>query len=100
MRTSQILAWSLVTGDSVKTQPTMIAFPQSPITSHKLPPLKFRRAEHQPGDNSHVHLPARIIELRLQHLRVVELLLERLDGCRRSLPAKKNLHRAVQRRFR
>ena len=41
----------------------------------KSPPLKFRRAQNQARDDAQVHLLARIIELRLQNLRIVELFL-------------------------
>src|SRR5215469_13784122 len=59
--------------------------------------LKFRRAQHQTRDHAEIHLLARIVQLRLQHLWTVQLLLEGLDGRRRSLPAKKDLHRAIER---
>src|SRR5204863_922540 len=61
-----------------------------------LSPLKFRRAQHQSCDDAEIHLLARIVELRLQNLRVIQLLLERLDRSRPCLPAKKNLYRAIQ----
>src|SRR6266446_5036085 len=60
-----------------------------------LSPLKFRRAQHQTCDDAKIHLLARIVELRLQNLRTIELLLERLDRRRPRLPAKKYLYRAI-----
>ena len=47
-----------------------------------------------------IHLLARIIELRLQNLRVIKLFLKRLDSRRPRLPAKKNLYREIQRYLR
>src|SRR2546426_2962287 len=64
------------------------------------PSLKFRRAQHQSRDHAQIHLLARIIELGLQDLRIIELFLERLNRGRPRLSAEKDLHRAVERGFR
>src|SRR6266576_4706349 len=61
--------------------------------------LKFRGAQHQPGDDAQIHLLARIIKLGLQDLRVIELLFERFNRSWARLPAEEYSHRAVERRL-
>src|SRR5438309_1785370 len=69
------------------------------VTSPALASLKFRGAQHQPGDDAQIHLLARIIKLGLQDLRVIELLFECFNRSRARLPAEEYSHRAVERRL-
>src|SRR6267378_5283620 len=63
----------------------ILRFAQDDSRISKLAALKFRSAQHQPGDHAQIHLLAQIIELGLQNLRIIELFLERLDGGRSRL---------------
>src|SRR5713226_3251427 len=69
------------------------------VTSRALTPLKFRCAQNQTSNYAQIHLLARIVELGLQNLRIIELFLERLHRRWSRLPAEKNLYGAIQRRL-
>src|SRR2546429_6003431 len=72
----------------------------SGFTPLSLTALKFRRAEDESRNHAQVRFSAGIVELGVQHLRVVQLLLQRLFGRSRCFATEKNLHRAIERRLR
>src|SRR5712664_1240419 len=72
----------------------------SKLPHSKSAALKFRSAQHQPGNDAQINLLARIIELGLQNLRIIELFLKRFHRRRSRLTAEKNLYGAVERRLR
>src|SRR5437016_7874835 len=72
----------------------------SGFTPLSLTALKFRRAEDESRNHAQVRFSAGIVELGVQHLRIVQLLLQRLCGRSRCFATEKNLHRAIERRFR
>src|SRR5207247_2620300 len=54
-----------------------------------LVPLKFRRSQNQSGNDAEIHLLVRIVELRLQNLRVIELFFKRFNRGWACLPPRK-----------
>src|ERR1700722_17211384 len=65
-----------------------------------LAPLELGSAEDQSGKQPFVHLLDRIVELRLQNLRIAQAVLERLYRLRINLSAEEKVERALQRNFR
>ena len=70
------------------------------IVVHISSPLKLRRAEDETRDHGGVHLLHRIIQARLQNLRIGQLHFERFTSLLRQLPAKQRLNGPVKGRVR
>src|ERR1019366_8136868 len=62
--------------------------------------LELRRAEDQPGDHRGIHLLYRVVQARLENLRIVQLLFECVASLRRCLPGQEHLDSPIERRVR
>src|SRR5271165_4378427 len=62
--------------------------------------LKLRCSQHQSRHHSQIHVLYRVIQFRLHHLRVLQLLLQGFHGSRRHLSSQKQGDCTVQNRLR